>query len=135
LFGFFKTLTNFRNDVKAEENRVPYEALVLFNENYIFPSVRIAKYQFVEFMSSVGGILGLMIGCSLLSLIEFGYFIVIRPISDRFTAKTNQNRVVPLNHEQSVVIPSKLKSFVVEFLNNSSIHASIYIAKRNWFEK
>jgi hypothetical protein len=86
-------------------------------------------------MSSVGGILGLMVGCSLLSFIEFAYFIGIRSVSDHLNAKRQQNRIVPMAAKSSVKAQSKLQSFLFEYLNASTVHAASYIAKRNWFEK
>jgi hypothetical protein len=106
---------------------------VLFLDNFVFPSVRVAKYQFVEFMSNVGGILGLMVGCSLLSFIEFGYFIGIRSVSDHFQFK--KKKVSPLAQDRSVKSQSRFKIFLTEYLDSSTIHAAPYIAKRNWFEK
>ena len=93
-----------------------------------------AKYQFVEFMSSVGGILGLMIGCSLLSLIEFAYFIFIRSIADRVISK-KKSKVSSETVTTSQKAPSKFMTFFLEYLNSSTIHAAPYIANRNWFEK
>jgi Amiloride-sensitive sodium channel len=94
--------------------------------------IRIQKFQIVDFLSNVGGILGLMVGCSLLSLIEFAYFIGIRSVSDKLAKK---KKVSPEQPESSEKAQSKLKSFVLDYLNNSSIHSAPYIANRNWFEK
>lgn len=110
------------------------EVRVLFRSDFVFPSIRMAKYQFVEFMSSVGGILGLMVGCSLLSLIEFGYFILIRSVADQVISN-KKSKVSSEIVTTSPKTPSKFKAFFLEYLNSSTIHAAPYIAKRNWFEK
>lgn len=97
----------------------------------MLPLLRTLKLQSVEFLSNVGGILGLMVGCSSLSLIEFVYFISIRSVSDQL----NKNKVSSEQPESFKKAPSKLKSFILEYLNNSSIHSASHIANRNWFEK
>jgi Amiloride-sensitive sodium channel len=85
-------------------------------------------------MSNVGGILGLMAGCSLLSVIEFAYFVVIRTVSDGLRER-NLRKVQPITDKTSVKSKSKILKFIIEFLEKSSIHAAPYIAKRNILER
>lgn len=110
---------------------------VLFKENFVFPTLRTSKYQLVEFVSSIGGILGLFVGCSLLSVIEFFYYFGIHLVLNQIN---KAKKVSSIEIESLENIQSKLKStsksqiiinFLREYLENSTVHSAPHIAKKN----
>lgn len=85
-------------------------------------------------MSNIGGLLGLMAGCSFLSFMELVYFVFMRPVLDKMSERKNR-QVLPLTDQSTVKTQTKFVSSMVEFLENSSIHSAQYIAKRSSIEK
>lgn len=62
-----------------------YSALVtritiFFKEDQFLPSKRSQLYDIIDFLSACGGLLGLFIGSSILSLIEIVYYVLLRVI-------------------------------------------------------
>lgn len=53
---------------------------VYFKKSYFLPLERSELYGLSDFISNVGGVLGLFIGFSLFSVAEIIYFIAIKPI-------------------------------------------------------
>lgn len=52
--------------------------MVGFNEEHFIPMTRMASSNYIEFLASAGGLFGLFMGASLLSIIEFIYYFTIR---------------------------------------------------------
>nr|XP_049464936.1 pickpocket protein 28-like [Anopheles coluzzii] len=56
---------------------------IYFKETYFITSKRSELYGWVDFLANCGGLLGLFMGVSILSLLEICYFITIRPFTVR----------------------------------------------------
>uniref|UniRef100_A0A182NA42 Pickpocket n=1 Tax=Anopheles dirus TaxID=7168 RepID=A0A182NA42_9DIPT len=56
---------------------------IYFKESHFITSKRSELYGLVDFLANCGGLLGLFMGVSILSLLEICYFITIRPFSLR----------------------------------------------------
>ncbi|XP_041783523.1 pickpocket protein 28-like [Anopheles merus] len=56
---------------------------IYFKESYFITSKRSELYGWVDFLANCGGLLGLFMGVSILSLLELCYYITIRPFSVR----------------------------------------------------
>ncbi|XP_022910283.2 pickpocket protein 28-like [Onthophagus taurus] len=64
--------TNFSNDDD-------YSMLIVYFKEYQFiPSERSELYGIVDFVANIGGLLGLFIGCSVISVMEIVYFLSLR---------------------------------------------------------
>jgi amiloride-sensitive sodium channel len=63
-----------------------YEADLEFSyrDTEIFPLIRYQEFKIKDFLSFVGGLLGLFAGISVLSIIEFVYFFTLRLAVDLF---------------------------------------------------
>jgi hypothetical protein len=59
---------------------------------------RYGSYDIVTFLSECGGILGLFLGVSALTIVEFFYFFVIRVISNFLKRLKNNTKVLPLTN-------------------------------------
>ncbi|KAL7036627.1 hypothetical protein ACKWTF_008881 [Chironomus riparius] len=55
---------------------------LLWKDNEYYAQVRYQQFKIVDFLSYVGGILGLFAGISVLSIVEFFYFFTLRLMSD-----------------------------------------------------
>ncbi|XP_052889747.1 pickpocket protein 28-like [Anopheles moucheti] len=56
---------------------------VYYQDTHFIPAQRSELHGLVDFLANCGGLLGLFIGVSLLSIVEAIYYIVVRPISFR----------------------------------------------------
>lgn len=84
----------------------------------IFPTKQKKKYTNVDVLSYIGGMLGLLSGFSLLSLVEIVYIFIIKPVAKLF----KRNKIHPDHND------SRRKRFVETYLSKSSIHSFYYIA-------
>jgi acid-sensing ion channel, other len=68
---------------KQENNSAKERAsmTIYFADDEFIVLRRFARYEFVNFISHIGGILGLFLGVSVLSAVEVFYFFVIRLIN------------------------------------------------------
>lgn len=64
------------------------------DDDFIF-SKRNELYSFTDFIASFGGLLGLFLGISILSIVEIIYFLAFRKLDD-------ENTVVPESRRESV---------------------------------
>ncbi|ETN65216.1 hypothetical protein AND_003023 [Anopheles darlingi] len=74
------------NSVPVDNNDEKYAFTTLeiyFKESHFITSKRTELYGFVDLLANCGGLLGLFMGVSFLSLIEICYFLTIRPFSIR----------------------------------------------------
>lgn len=69
------------------------EVFVYFRDSEFLGIIRYQGYGIVDFLSSLGGLLGIMIGASVLSIIELFYFFTLRMIIDI-------NRYLDLKHNE-----------------------------------
>uniref|UniRef100_A0A182RXW0 Pickpocket n=1 Tax=Anopheles funestus TaxID=62324 RepID=A0A182RXW0_ANOFN len=65
---------------------------IYFKESYFITSKRSELYGWVDFLANCGGLLGLFMGVSILSLLEIFYFLTIRPFSVRKKARIAEQR-------------------------------------------
>lgn len=85
---------------------------------------------FVDFMSFVGGLLGLFLGFSFLSAAEVLYYFIIQPLIKMM--QTNSSTVHPTEtNEQSTVDSSYCKKFITDMLQSSSIHSLGSVGSRD----
>lgn len=84
-------------------------------------------YSYTDFLASFGGLLGLIAGASLISLVEvfyFIFFIMIQKISElRKSSKINANtEEIRLAWTEETAIRRHIPDFVKVFLKKCSIH-------------
>ena len=88
--------------------------------------IRKKQFTAVNFLSFVGGILGLFAGFSALSFVELIYWFVIRVFVGKFTkinSKVHPTDDTPAKRSKFV----ELKEFLQSYLNESSIHGFGFI--------
>uniref|UniRef100_A0A182HXE9 Uncharacterized protein n=1 Tax=Anopheles arabiensis TaxID=7173 RepID=A0A182HXE9_ANOAR len=76
---------------------------IYFKESYFITSKRSELYGWVDFLANCGGLLGLFMGVSILSLLEICYFITIRPFSVRSRIASVEKR--KSNEVQNAMLP------------------------------
>ena len=76
------------NDTKV----CPLSMFYCIKESYFITSKRSELYGWVDFLANCGGLLGLFMGVSILSLLEICYFITIRPFSVRSRIASAEKR-------------------------------------------
>ncbi|XP_076650925.1 pickpocket protein 28 isoform X2 [Halictus rubicundus] len=81
---------------------------VFFVESQFTKYVKNELFGFAEFLSSTGGLLGLFMGFSFMSLVEIGYFITLRICCRIFTNNQTPRNIFPvrpLDPNKNVVYP------------------------------
>jgi hypothetical protein len=108
---------------------------LLFRENHFNEFIRKQQFDLVDMLSFIGGLAGLFVGISMLSIVEVVYWMSIRLIPS-FSCR-DQSKVHPLHGEASeeVVWLRKFCSSIQSYLNESSIHGFLYISKAKWIDK
>lgn len=69
---FSNLLTNFT--FSATYSRL----IVSFNDEHFIPTTRMASSNYIDFLASAGGLFGLFMGASLLSIVELLYYFTVR---------------------------------------------------------
>uniref|UniRef100_A0A1S4HE31 Amiloride-sensitive sodium channel, other n=2 Tax=Anopheles gambiae TaxID=7165 RepID=A0A1S4HE31_ANOGA len=81
---------------------------IYFKESYFITSKRSELYGWVDFLANCGGLLGLFMGVSILSLLEICYFITIRPFSLKkalWERRNNNSDPLTTNDVQNSIPP------------------------------
>jgi hypothetical protein len=102
---------------------------VYFKSAEFSPQIVQQQLTTFDFVSYCGGSLGLFLGFSLLSAVELVYYFTLRIVSRRI----QMNKVAVITEKAA----QPKKSFVVEYLESSSIHGcnQIVAPKRSKFER
>jgi hypothetical protein len=99
-----------------------------YKSNEVNQFIRKKQFTAVDFLSFVGGILGLFAGFSALSFVELIYWFVIRVFVRKFTK--GDTRIHPI--EEDRVNRTKIveiSEFLQSYLSESSIHGLGYISE------
>jgi len=80
-------------DIKHHENSTEGIIKIRFKENEIISMERIQRFTIFDFLSYIGGLLGLFAGISVLSLFEVFYFFTLRLICEILKLKRGRRRV------------------------------------------
>jgi hypothetical protein len=105
---------------------------VIFKQNTFNEFIRKRQFDIIDVISSVGGIFGLLAGFSLLSFIEIFYWATLRILSTK--TKMKNSKVFPVQRNE-ISQDQKLKIFIRNYLEESSIHSFYYIATAKWVDK
>lgn len=83
----------------------PSNVKMFFKDNYAATLQRTETHTIENFLAICGGLFGLFLGISALSIVEFIYYVTLR-FYWRFRQKKSDNTVMPLKsgHENSVSI-------------------------------
>ena len=96
----------------------------------VYATRRRLSTTFFDFMSFVGGLLGLFAGFSFLSAAEVLYYFIIQPLIKMM--QRNSSAVYPIEtNERSAVDSSYCKKFVTDLLQSSSIHGLGSVGSRD----
>uniref|UniRef100_A0A182PJH0 Pickpocket n=1 Tax=Anopheles epiroticus TaxID=199890 RepID=A0A182PJH0_9DIPT len=109
------------NDLKEyESDKFFFTTLsIFFKESYFITSKRSELYGWVDFLANCGGLLGLFMGVSILSLLEICYYITIRPFSVK-------KRLVMPTFRKCLRRSIQFREVFREYCANSSIHGVRY---------
>lgn len=83
---------------------LPSSVMIFFREQEVVAIQRTALYTYTDFLAICGGLLGLLLGVSALSVIEFIYYSTLRLYWTLRGLKAN-NTVVPVNRNLISHIP------------------------------
>lgn len=130
-----KKLRKFSRAAKTSLNAAIYE-------DTWHPLVKKKSIGRSEFFASFGGLLGLVAGMSLLSIIEV-ILLMLVPVFQAVKAYRNRNKVWEFNFHSETnlinrdVVVNKFSHFITKFIDKSSIHGlhNISDKKRSVFEK
>lgn len=71
---------------------------IYYEQNFFRSNTKEEFIGFTEFLSSTGGLLGLFLGFSVLSLIEIFYFLTFRPYCGQRNRKYDENELIGLEN-------------------------------------
>jgi hypothetical protein len=103
---------------------------VFFKAPSFFPFLLQQQLTTLDFVSYCGGSLGLFLGFSAVSAIEIVYYLTLRIICFK-----RQSNKISSNDQNNELM--RTKKYLVEFVENSSIHGCNQIAmkRRHWIER
>lgn len=93
------------------------------------------QFDYVDFLSFVGGLLGFFAGFSALSLVELIYWFAIKAFAHAVHYKVTKNRVEPLEMDGTDDENKHRFEIIVEYFQSSSIHGLNYFTNTNYAEK
>ncbi|KAK7874502.1 hypothetical protein R5R35_001586 [Gryllus longicercus] len=67
------------NETYEETTSLESKVYVYFDNFYLIPLRRMERFGTIDFLANCGGLLGLCLGVSALSVVEFFYWLLIRP--------------------------------------------------------
>jgi hypothetical protein len=102
---------------------------VLFKYPDFYPKIIQLQLSTIDFLSYCGGSLGLFLGFSALSAVEFLYYFTLR----MFCKRVGMNEVAP--HPSEVEEPTK--NYLVELMESSSVHGcnQVVMKHRHFLER
>ena len=104
---------------------------LLYKGNELNQLIRKKQFNLVDFMSFVGGILGLFAGFSALSFVELIYWFTIRVFITSY--KKVDSRVYSISGTQDENPKlARVKKFLKSYFTESSVHGLGYIFEFSW---
>jgi Amiloride-sensitive sodium channel len=106
---------------------------IYFRESEIFSSQRSEVYGSTDFLASCGGLLGLCLGISVLSLLEIVYYCTIHLLFNRtkFTDSVPQQFLHKVSNRNRRCCLQMVKSLAADYSARSTIQGINYIADSN----
>jgi Amiloride-sensitive sodium channel len=104
-----------------------------FASNFFLPHVKVESFPFSNFLSNVGGFMGLLAGVSVLSIVEVFYHVVIQFGSESqkvhpLVQANEARRIVRANEDHALYQFSK---YFFEFIKSSNMHGLYYTQDRS----
>jgi hypothetical protein len=115
--------------IRSRENKISTElkARIRFNSQFFLQFFRKQQFNILNFISFVGGILGLFAGFSAISFIELIYWFTVRVVLLNFGRRNREIRPIDVNlhdHENGI----SLMKYFKNFFDESSIHGLKYVS-------
>jgi ABC-type Fe3+-siderophore transport system permease subunit len=104
------------------------EILVNFKNSQFYPLILQQQFTVLDFVSYIGGALGLFLGFSVLSFFEILYYFSIRIVLSFKQNQKVESEVRVIDHKSSIIY-----QFCFDFFENSSIHGMNQIIMRKRF--
>ena len=103
---------------------------VQYKTNSVNQFIRKKQFTIVDFLSFVGGLLGLFAGFSALSFVELIYWFTIRVFIENY--KKTDTRVHPMDEpEREDSKLAKIKASVQSYFSESSVHGMGHISEKS----
>jgi Amiloride-sensitive sodium channel len=90
----------------------------------IHPLVKVYSFTFSDFLSKIGGFMGLLAGISVLSIVEFFYLAVVFWKKDKKVQPASRPRKVAWDQTHALYLLTK---YYANFLETSGIHGLHYL--------
>lgn len=112
---------------------------VEFVQDEFYPTIKQRQFTEINFLSYIGGTLGLFAGFSVLTVFEILSFFILRCCLD-LMEKLGRKKVKPIEVQRirKYIIPSKtakllkvVPKFAYSYVENSSIHGINHAAQKN----
>jgi Amiloride-sensitive sodium channel len=111
----------------AEIFSVVYSKLTIyFKKNHFMTSERTKLYGTAEFLANCGGLLGVFLGVSIMSLLEIAHFCTIRFYFNR--KREAKNLISENNPKKTEEIRKMIRNFVAEYFEKTTIQGIKYLA-------
>lgn len=112
------------------------EAQIEFGVDSVYAIVKRKSFTAVDFLSFIGGLLGLFAGFSVISGFEIIYHFMIYPVIKMRTR--NDSRIYPLSREITIITKKiQFLNYCSNLFKESSIHSFNHIGNqyKNLFER
>jgi Amiloride-sensitive sodium channel len=115
-----------------------------FKENYFLTSQRVERYGATDFLATCGGLLGLFLGVSLVSLLEIAYFCTIGLFSKlRVAKRVDAGQTVPVEYFKDFYVKKSkrcyklLKDLMADYFTKTTIQGFNYVSAEglSWIER
>lgn len=111
---------------------------VEFGKDEYYPTIKQRQFTGINFLSYIGGTLGLFAGFSFLTVFELLIYFGLRSCLGSITKKNNQKKVWPIKMNLKLKKLSKVPRFVQvplmfgqSYVENSSIHGINHASQKN----
>jgi Amiloride-sensitive sodium channel len=117
---------------------------VFFKENSFLTSQRVERYGATDFLATCGGLLGLFLGVSVISLLEIAYFCTIGLFSKlRVAKRVDDGQTVPVEYFKDFYVKKSkrcyklLKDLMADYFSKTTIQGFNYVSSEelSWIER
>jgi Amiloride-sensitive sodium channel len=117
---------------------------VYFKENSFLTSQRVERYGATDFLATCGGLLGLFLGVSVISLLEIAYFCTVGLFSKLKVNKiVDDGQTVPVEYFQDFYVKKSkrcfklLKDLMADYFTKTTIQGFNYVSaeRLSWIER
>jgi Amiloride-sensitive sodium channel len=113
------------------QGQLKTDLLLRFKESEFYPLFRRRHFTEIDIFSFVGGLLGLFLGFSVLSMVEILYFCVIKVCFKKTSQAYESSNMSWTTHGAGFNCLQFRCRFIVDYMRESSVHGLAYIADKS----